>query len=219
MESPRMSPLPTAPAARLRRPGWRDPRLVVGVLLVACSVALGIWVVQAGRTTVGVYATTRAVVPGEVLAASDLTIVQATVPGSDAYLLETAPLPVDAVLVRAVGAGELVPVSALGQGGDVTVRPVAVPAGDALSSAVEVGGSVDLWFVPAAQPSTQSAAPPRLLAEALVVAEVSGASGGLGPGASRAVHVLVPTAALPDVLAALAADGTTSVVPVPGVGS
>src|SRR5690554_6840004 len=99
MESPRSSLLPTATAARLRRPGWRDPRLVVGVLLVACSVALGIWVVQAGRTTVGVYATTRAVVPGEVLAARDLTVVQATVPGGDAYLLESAALPPDAVVV------------------------------------------------------------------------------------------------------------------------
>lgn len=165
------------------------------------------------------YATTRAVVPGEPLASSDLTIVQATVPGQDAYLLESAPLPSDAVVVRAVGAGELVPVSALGQGGDLDARPVAVPAGTALSSDVATGGLVDLWFVPAAQPSAETAPPPRLLAEQLVVAEVSGTGSGLGPGASRTVHVLVPTAALPDVLAALAADGTTSVVPVPGFGS
>lgn len=209
--------LPTTPAPRLRRPGWRDPRLVVGVVLVACSVALGTWAVQAGRTTVGVYATTRAVAPGEALTASDLTLVQAALPGHDgAYLLETADLPADAVVVRAVGAGELVPVSALGKGGELGARPVAVPTGASLSSDVVPGALVDLWFVPAVQSGLGE---PRMLAEALVVSEVSDSAGGLAPGAARAVHVLVPTPALPDVLAALAADGVTSVVPVPGLGS
>src|SRR5690606_39019806 len=125
---PMDAPLPTTPAPRLRRPGWRDPRLVVGVVLVACSVALGTWAVQAGRTTVGVYATTRAVAPGEALASSELPLVQAALLVHDgAYLLETAELPTDAVVLRAVGAGELVPVSSLGKGGELGARPVAVP--------------------------------------------------------------------------------------------
>src|SRR5699024_7184933 len=33
--------LPSPAAVRLRRPGWRDPRLLLGVVLVAASVALG----------------------------------------------------------------------------------------------------------------------------------------------------------------------------------
>ncbi len=211
------APLPTTPAPRLRRPGWRDPRLVIGVVLVACSVALGTWAVQSGRTTVGVYATTRAVVPGEPLAASDLTVVQAALPGHDgAYLLEAAELPADAVVLRAVGAGELVPVSALGRGGDLGARPVAVPTGAGLSSAVVPGALVDLWFVPAVRSGLGE---PRLLAEQLVVSEVADSGGGLAPGGARAVHVLVPSPALPDVLAALGADGTMNVVPVPGLGS
>ena len=36
----RTAPAPP-PAARLRRPTWRDPRLLVGVVVVALSVALG----------------------------------------------------------------------------------------------------------------------------------------------------------------------------------
>ena len=34
--------LPAPVAPRLRRPSWRDPRLVVGLVLVALAVALGI---------------------------------------------------------------------------------------------------------------------------------------------------------------------------------
>lgn len=38
-------------APRLRPPGWRDPRLLTGIVLVAMSVALGSWLVaSAGRT-------------------------------------------------------------------------------------------------------------------------------------------------------------------------
>ena len=40
-----MSDLPVPTAARLKRPGWRDARLVVGVVLVLASVVLGSWVV------------------------------------------------------------------------------------------------------------------------------------------------------------------------------
>src|SRR5690242_3396447 len=47
--------VPAPVAARLRRPGWRDPRLLSGVALVAGAVALGSWVVSSAQHTVPVY--------------------------------------------------------------------------------------------------------------------------------------------------------------------
>src|SRR3954452_20167145 len=63
--------LPAPVAARLRRPGWRDPRLLVGVVMVAASVALGSWAVQSAQTTVPVYVARDALVPGQRLEPDD----------------------------------------------------------------------------------------------------------------------------------------------------
>src|SRR5690625_6270708 len=46
-----------AATPRVRRPSWRDPRLGVGVLLVAGAVALGSWTVSRADDTVTVYTT------------------------------------------------------------------------------------------------------------------------------------------------------------------
>lgn len=113
---------------RLRRPTWRDPRLGVGVLLVAGSVALGTWAVRDAADTVEVYATREAVTPGQSLDASALVVQEVRLGAQESlYLRADADLPEGAVAVRTVGAGELVPRSALGLSDDVDARPVVVP--------------------------------------------------------------------------------------------
>ena len=57
--------LPAPVAPRLRRPGWRDPRLLAGVAMVAGSVALGSWAVRSAQSTVPVYVARTALVPGD----------------------------------------------------------------------------------------------------------------------------------------------------------
>ncbi|WP_448629909.1 hypothetical protein [Cellulomonas soli] len=143
----------------------------------------------------------------------------------DGYLSADEPLPEDAVVVRVVGDGELVPRSALGSRTDLDVRPVAVPVDVAPSDGVVVGSLVDLWFVPAAErvgqgePSAQGdAQTPHALAEGLTVAQVDRPGGALAGTGATVVHVLVPGDQLPQVLAALASDGTLDVVAVPGTG-
>ena len=51
-----MTDLPTPTATRLRRPSWRDSRLLVGVLLVLVSTVLGSVVVARADDRVPVYA-------------------------------------------------------------------------------------------------------------------------------------------------------------------
>ena len=47
------------PGARLSKPSWKDPRLLVGLLLVLASVAGVVALVDAADRTVEAYAATR----------------------------------------------------------------------------------------------------------------------------------------------------------------
>lgn len=201
-------------AARLRRPGWRDPRLLVGVVLVAASVALGSWLVAAAGRTVPVYVADVVLVPGQVVDDTVLRVREVRLDSAaDAYLPADEPVPADLVVTRTVGAGELVPRGALAPSADLKLRPVAVTGSGALGLAA--GAQVDLWFVPA---DPVEGGEPRELATDLTVAEVSEPDGAFAVGTAVTAHVLVPVDQLAEVLTALAADGTVEVVPVPGAG-
>ncbi len=207
--------LPAPTATRLRRPGWRDPRLLVGIALVALSVALGSWVVTTAQRTVPVYVARDVVVPGAVLTSSALVVADVRLGDRvDGYLRADEPLPQDAVLLRTVGAGEIVPVAAVGSAADLDVRPIPVALSGPAPSGLVAGSRVDLWWTPAGEDAQAPA--PSMLAEGLTVAELSAADGAFGGGGARTVHVLVPVDDLPDVLGALAGKGQVDVVPVPG---
>ncbi len=134
----------------------------------------------------------------------------------DRYLAADQEVPDGLVLLRTVAEGELVPLSALADSDDLGFRPVAIVPQGALPSGVVEGSTVDLWFVPEAQADDSGAPEPYQLATGLTVAEVSEPGGGFSVGSGITVHVLVPTADLPSVLGALAADGSVEVVHVPG---
>ena len=121
--------LPAPVAARLRRPGWRDPRLLAGIAMVAASVLLGSWAVRTAQATVPVYVTRAALVPGDRVTAQDLAVV-------DVRLGTVEPRPLPACRPGGRGAtawrsgpsvaGELVPASAVGSAADLDLRPVSV---------------------------------------------------------------------------------------------
>ena len=212
--------LPAPVAVRLRRPGWRDPRLLAGIAMVAASVLLGSWAVRTAQATVPVYVTRAALVPGNRVAADDLAVVEVRLGTVDLdhYLRADEPLARDGVAVRAVGRGELVPASAVGSSAELDLRPVSVTLTRSPSSDVVPGALVDLWFTPPAPEAGTEPTDPRELASGLTVAEVSAPSGTFGTSGGSAVQVLVPSSLLPVVLTALAADGTVDVVPVLGAG-
>lgn len=210
---------PVSPVgARLRRPSWRDPKLLVGVLMVAAAVALGSWAVSAAEASTPVYVAVGALTPGETLGRDQVAVAQVRLEGPEAerYLPATEPLPDDAVAVRAVGDGELVPRAAVAGSAELDVRPVAVPVAEPPSAGVAEGALVDVWVTPEVEDGEAPA--PRLLAESLTVAEVARPSGAFAVGAETTVHVLVPTDSLADVLGALATRQAVTVVLVPGTG-
>lgn len=210
--------LPEPVAARLRRPRWRDPRLLTGVVIVAVSVALGSWVVSSASRTVPAFVADGALTPGEPLTADGLRAVDVRLgAGTGRYLPADEPLPADLVVLRVVDDGELVPLTALGA--DADVRSVAVPVASGLSDRIRAGAVVDLWFVPDAPIASDAAThrpAPSTLARNVVVEQVDADEGGMIVDGTVTLHVLVPADSLPTVLSALSDSGTVAVVPVAG---
>lgn len=209
--------LPGSPAAsRHRRTPWRDPRLFVGVALVAASALLGAALLGGGDSGVGVWATRTALAEGQSVAAGDLVrreVGFAEQRDADRYLPADQPLPEDTTVTRDIGAGELLPRSALRAGTadrlievPLSVAPTAVPV------TVGVGSVVDVWVVPdvtSAAPRGSDAGPTaRRVLPDVTVLHLSRATGPLGAGAERQVIVgLGPDleAALPAALGSMAA--------------
>jgi hypothetical protein len=194
---PRAHPVSAASpaAARARRPSWRDPRLVVGLVLLCGSVVAGARVLDGADDTVPVLAVRAPVAAGQVIEPSELSTVRLRfTDGADAdrYLPGDADLG-DTVALRPLGAGELVPRSAVGPAGGpslvelpLTLRPGRVP------SDVRIGSSVDVWAAPAtpgaADPAGQAGGRPAaelLLSDVPVVS--SGRSAAAGGGLRQVV--------------------------------
>lgn len=155
------------PARRAARPGWRDPRFAIGLVLVALSVVVGVRVVDGRDDTTPVLAAARPLVAGQRLGPDDVAVVEvrfAAAGDADRYLPAGSDGSVGgdgalgalegAVVTRGVGTGELVPRAATSATQDADVQvPLAVPLGR-VPSTVQVGSSVDVWATP--EPSTTS---------------------------------------------------------------
>lgn len=204
-------------ARRATRPGWRDPRFAIGLVLVALSVVVGVRVVDARDDTTPVLAAARPLVAGQRLGPDDVAVVEvrfAAAGDADRYLpagsswqgtgLEGT------VVTRGVGTGELVPRAATSTTQDTDVQvPLAVPLGR-VPSTVQVGSAVDVWATPGSPASgatagaetvtrDDSGAGAERVLRAVPVLAVSRGQG-LGPDSEIRVVVGVPDRG-PDVAA------------------
>jgi hypothetical protein len=127
-------------AARLRRPSWTDARLVVGVLMVLLSVVLGSAVVNGADRSARVWAVRRALPAGTTVDRADLVTRKVRLYGADAArYLDARHDPTGRPLTRDLGAGDLLPVSALGDPHGTRARRV---VGLPMSRAHALGGGV-----------------------------------------------------------------------------
>lgn len=188
------------PAARVGTPRWLDLRLMVGVLLVLGSVAVGARVVGAADDTVPV-----------LVAAEDLTVDRPLTAGlvqTRQVLLEdglarylSGDVPEGYVMVRPVAAGELVPRSAVAPADEVAEDlryvTVALPAAE-LPAGLRPGRVVDVWVAPDGDAVGAVAEP---LLDGVTVTDVGGDSGGLGvSGTEHAVTLAVTPGVAADTL-------------------
>lgn len=204
---------PGITAMRLRRPRWKDPRLLVGIVLVLISVLLGSLLVSRLAATTPVLVARGDVVIGDPLEAEDFTVAEVRL-GDQRGLYADAPsdIPDGAVASRSVTDGEMLPLAAIGQSADVPLRPVVIAVDAAVAESVAPGGRVELWHTPTSRQEAPAAA--EQLVEGGVVRRVdTGSSLGMR---SMTVEVLVPADDVAPVLEALAQGDRVDVIGVPG---
>ena len=141
--------VPPPPAVRARTPGWRDPRLWIGIALVALSVVAGARILGADDSSVVVWALSDDAAPGTQLTEDDLVGHRVDFSdGSDLdrYFTSDDTLPAQMRVNRAIGAGELLPRSALADAGeDGRVQlPLDLENG-AVSRGLSSGAIVDVY--------------------------------------------------------------------------
>jgi len=215
-----MAELPRPTAARLRQPSWRDTRLVVGVVLVLLSMAMGAKVVAAADDTVPMYAAVASLVPGQPVTQRDVRRVDVQL-GADQsrYVVADHDIAPDTFALRDVRPGELLPTSALGTRADINLKPVSVPVDSGAAAQISAGSIVDVW-VNAKDPSSaaEKYGNPVKTLQAAPVSRVPEASGnGLGSASGKtAVQIMVPEAGVQALIAAIDQGARITLVPVPG---
>lgn len=210
---------PVSPPAQRHRPArWRDPRLVVGVALVALS-ALGGSVLLGDDDRAAVWVAGADLAEGRRLAAGDLVrreVGFGSQAEADRYVSADTPVPPGSTLARAVGAGELLPRAALlsGEADEVLEVPLTVPA-ESVPGTVGAGSVVDVWVTPDPLSSTgRQGQESELVLAGVPVVALSRSGGALGPAVTRQVVVGLDRShqgVLPRALALMAAGSVVLV--------
>jgi len=202
------------PAVRASTPGWRDPRLWIGIAIVAVSVVGGVRLVGGADDSVSVWAVSEDVGAGTTLDPDQLVARRVRFGETadvERYLLTDEALPAALYLTRGVGAGEMLPVGALGSATQTGVvqAPIAVAA-EAVPPSITVGSRVDVYV----SDDTEARRPAVLLLADVVVTAAPGRTDELGGSGQRQLVLGVPedeAEALARLIAASAA-GTLTVV-------
>ncbi|WP_052226602.1 SAF domain-containing protein [Microbacterium mangrovi] len=208
------SPYSDAPPASRRAPRphrpWRDVRLLLGIVLIASSIA-GVWgVVTVARRTAPVLVATHRILPGQALHAADFRIADAALGESrDLYLTTPSALHGGAVATRVIAPGELIAASAVTTTEGAATTTVSVHTAQDVPSDVHDGSEVDVW---AAAAKTQGGYErPQVIVPGAVVASVTRDKGVMG-GAGAGVELVVPRDDVAALLAAIADESAVSVV-------
>ena len=203
----------TTGPTRTRRRFWVDPRFVIGLALVAASIA-GVGAVVAGNDrTTAVYTARHTLTAGDQLRSADLVESRVQLGGAaDLYLVPAADLQRGLLVTQTILAGELVARSAVGQasGSDVTSVVVDVPG--RLAASIVAGSVVDIWSARATGPSEY--APPTILVGQAVVVRIVEPTGIIAADNGQSVEMLVPKASVGAVLEAIMNGDALAIVPV-----
>lgn len=201
---------------RPRRAFWGDARFLIGIVLVALSIA-GVWlIVSSADHTTPVLQASRTIVAGEALVSGDFQVVEVNLGAvGDAYL---APQDLEPgqIAARTLAEGELVPSAAATAAESGRTTTIVVESSTGIPEDVAPGTVVELWHAPPLEDDRSFDAPRILIADAVVAAIVE--SEGMLAGAKAGVEVVIDRSDVADVLAAITGGSVLSLVPV-GAGS
>lgn len=200
-------------SGRFRRPGWREPRLLVGVGLVVAAVAGTTATMALTSSTEQYRVAAHDLDVGTRVSEEDFRTVEVRLDGTEGtYLAGSADLTEGAVIVDRVPSGQLVPAESVGEAEDLGRRPMGIPLNTALPGGTRAGDSVDLW-VSQRETSGRGWSQPQQILEGAELASVDQATGTLGAGQQMTAQVLVEEDDVAEVVDALATESRITVVP------
>lgn len=204
--------------ARLKPPSWKDPRLLVGILLVLASVVGVISLVGSADQTTEVYAARDSIAVGEKLTPDNVVRAKVRLGETEEhYFTAEAGIPEGMVAVQRIGKNQLVPKESLATVDALDRKPVAVTIDEALPPQAVAGTRVDVWV---ALPDARNGfSEPKLLLPGAEIAQVTAGSTALGSSRNTVLMVLVEDGLMPAILGAQANDAKISVVWNPGGGA
>lgn len=196
--------------SRVRR--YRDPRLAIGLVLVTVSIGAVVGIVALADEGEEVLAAPRLLIEGEHVELSDFEP-RRVVLGVDRHTyLTAADVPESGVVVtRTVGAGELVPLSAVGDERGPRSTTVVVTLSTALGATVRPGDRLDLWAAPAEEAGRFGA--PAVIASGTQLVRTVAAEGIVASGEAGRIELLVPRRDVARILFALANGDALSAIP------
>ncbi|MGI9823177.1 SAF domain-containing protein [Agromyces sp. Marseille-Q5079] len=188
-----------------------DPRLVIGVVLVAGSTA-GVYALVSGLDdATEVYTAVQTLTPGDRITSDDLVVERVRFGSPAARYLEPDSLPDEGLVVTStVRKGEFVPLASVDDADRAGLATVVVASRAALPRDVQVGSLVDVWSAHRLERGTYE--PPAVLVPGAQIAAISEA-GGIVESGSATVELLVPRERVAAVLQALAAEDVIDLVP------
>lgn len=193
-----------------------DPRLIIGIVLIAGS-TLGVWTLVSGLDDgVEVYVARDTLTPGTRVEVGDLATESVRLGSAGAHYLAVGDVPADGlVIARTIHSGELVPDSAVDDADRTGLATVVVPSRGPLAAEIAAGARVDVWT--AKQVERGGFEPPSVLVSG---AEIAGIIEGEGMVSTDGVSVelLIPREKVAALLEALAADDAIDLVPARSTG-
>ncbi|WP_426996349.1 hypothetical protein [Pseudarthrobacter sp. N5] len=213
-----MSVSTPATGVRLKKPSWKDPRLLVGVLLVLASVVGVIALVGSADQTTDVYSARDGIGVGEKLTPDNVNRVKVRLGDvEDHYVTVESGLPEETVAVQRIGKDQLLPRESLGKVDALNRKPVALTIEEALPVQAVAGTRVDVWV---ALPDARSGfSEPKLLLPGAEIAQLTPGSSALGSSKFTVLMILVGDGQMPALLGAQANKAKISAVWNPGGGS
>ena len=188
-----------------------DLRLIIGVVIVIATALAGFALVSAADNTTSVYTAAKSLSPGHVIKDSDLVLTDVKLGKSSSAYLDAKGLTQGAVVTKAVAAGELVPLSAVGTAKQVATTNVVVQLDLPLSSDAVVGSNVDVWASMAAGQGIFG--PPAVIISGAQIAHITEATGLAASTGGVRVEIVVPQSKVAALLESQANGDAISLVP------
>jgi hypothetical protein len=186
-------PVDVPAASRTTSPGWRDPRLWIGIALVTGSVVIGARILAGADDMTAVWSASSDLAVGQTLTADDLEVTRVRfgdAADEERYLAADAELPTDLTLTRPLATGELVPAAALGeQSEDDTVAVSIAVAAEHVPTDLVRGSRVDVWVI---GEDRRSRAAAELVLDDVLILDAPLVSDSFASATSRQLVLAVP---------------------------